>query len=314
VSDLRSMLFGSVRLFAPAGDGAAPATPAPGAAPADAAAAVTVPAVAGESPAGAAASPDVKPAESATPAPAATETPQSTPSLLETAPSAKAKADAADKPVETPVTTDTPAPAEVKKDEPKPDAAAAKPDDKAAPATDALAKDTPPAPRSYDAFKVPEGAKLDDEQVKKFTAVLDDDKLDHQGRAQNLIDMHVAELTRVAEQAAQHQRDVWNELNNGWKEDLRKDEVLGGNRLETSLGVAKAVIETFGGTAEQQKELIAHTSVNGMGNYPGFIRLLHNIGVALNVLEDGIVPGNAPSANSGKSRSERWYGKGGAAA
>jgi hypothetical protein len=112
----------------------------------------------------------------------------------------------------------------------------------------------------------------------------------------------------VIKQAETNQRDVWRKLNDTWKADFRKDEHLGGNRAETTLARAKAVIEEFGGNADQVRDLIAHTSNNGMGNYPGFIRLLNNIGEALNVFEDSDAPANPNPPKIAGSRSQRWYG------
>lgn len=194
-------------------------------------------------------------------------------------------------------------------DAPKDDAAkdAAKPADAPAPADgDALAEK--PQARTYEAFKVPDGVTLVDDKVKDFTTILDDGKLSPQERAQKLVDLYVDESKRLSSELAQHQRDVWNGLQTQWINDLRKDPELGGNRIETTLGIAKAVIEEFGGTQEQQAQLLAHTSANGMGNYAGFIRLLSNIGTRLNVIEDGMVPASPGRASTPQTRAARWYG------
>ncbi len=208
---------------------------------------------------------------------------------------------------------ETPAPAKPKADA-KPDAAKpaaeAKPaDDKApAPASEALAE-TPPA-HTYEAFKVPDGLKLDDERVKSFTSILDDAKLAPQERGQKLVDLFVSEVQNVQTARDQHQRDVWSKLQDSWKEELRTDPDVGGNRMMTSLGLSKWVIEQLGGTKRQQGELLAQLSYTGMGNNVGLVRLLNNVAEVLS--EGEVVPASPRPAKDSRSRSERWYGQNGA--
>ena len=245
-------------------------------------------------------------------APAQVEAPKevSAPSLLEAAAS-KPKADEAK--------AEPPAP-EVKTDEAdstkaegekKPEAKAdeVKKDETKDPEKDATVLPEPPAPVKYEAFKVPDGLKLDDKKLEAFTEVIGGAQV-KQEDAQKLIDLYVAEKQADYAAMQQEQRKVWNTLNDTWKSDLRKDPVLGGNRLETSLSMAKALIEEYGGSPEQVRELLAHTTNNGMGNFPGFIRLLHNAAVALNIFEDGIVAANPTAPKAQKSPGNRgWYGE-----
>lgn len=194
-------------------------------------------------------------------------------------------------------------------DKPKPES------DKPAAETDPAKKDAtaeaqPPAPIKYDAFKLPDGVKLDEERLSKFTEVAGKGQVT-QEVAQDLVNLHIEEMQRlekdIQQRATQNQQDVWKALNDGWKAELRKDERLGGNRIETNLSMAKAVLEEYGGTPEQVRDLLAHTKANGMGNYPGFIRLLVNIGEALNVFEEGSVAGDTRPPKAAGSRAERWY-------
>lgn len=297
-------------LFSPDADGADMAAAAGGAPPAVESAAPPV------ADAAAAAS-----ATEAAAAPAAETAPQSEPSLLESATGKKpeAAADGADKGTETPAPADAAKPdgdKDAKPDGDKKPEGEADPAKKDAAETDPAKKDAtaeaqPPAPIKYDAFKVPEGLALDQERVAKFAEIAGPAQVS-QEVAQQLLDLHVAEMQKfaqdVTDQAAKHQRETWNKLNDTWKTELRNDAELGGNRLETSLSMAKAVIEEYGGNADQVRDLLAHTSNNGMGNYPGFVRLLANIGQALNVFEDGIVPASPSPPNMPKSRGEKWYG------
>ncbi|MET4341951.1 hypothetical protein [Bradyrhizobium sp. RT9a] len=258
-------------------------------------------------------------------APAAGDAPKGEPTLLDGATGTKpeAKADAA-------TDKDSPAPAEAAKTDAKADDVKpeAKDDKSAADADKPKAEDVkdaakddpakkdataaePPAPIKYEAFKVPEGIKLDDERIGKFAEVAGAGQVS-QDVAQSLLELHVAEMQRFSEevvkQAEEHQRDVWSKLNDTWKTEARNDEQIGGNRLETALARGKAVLEEYGGTADQVRELIAHTSNNGMGNFPGFLRFLDNVAQALNVFEDSAVGANPNPPKPAKGPGQRgWY-------
>lgn len=271
------------------------------------------------------------PAAEAAPAPAAAEAPKGEPSLLEAATGTKPETAAADAPA---ADKDSPAPAEAatdakpegdkpKAEDDKSKAEGDKPkdgDDKSAAETDPANKDAtaaePPAPIKYEAFKLPEGLKLDDERIGKFTEIAGVAQVP-QDVAQQFMDLHVAEMQRfsqdVVKQAEQHQRDVWRKLNDTWKTEMRNDPEIGGNRLETSLSRAKAVIEEYlgpenGGSAEMVQDMIAHTTANGMGNFPPFVRLMNKIGEVLNIFEDSPVTANPTSPKPAKGPGQRgWY-------
>lgn len=307
---------------------AAPATDAAAsAAPAAEAAAAAAPAPGGSDGAVAPAG-EAKPADQAQPAPAeakadaAPAEPKSAPSLLETA-NSKPKDAPADKTADAKpeAAKDGTAPADAAKPDAtkdaktegdkKPDAKAAEAkkdeaDKKADPATEATAAAQPPAPIKYEPFKVPDGIKLDETRLSQFTEIAGAAQI-KQEDAQKFFDLHVSEMKNYATEVANEQRRVWDKLNDSWKNDFRKDEKLGGNRAETTLARAKAVVEEYGGTPDQVRDLLAHTTNNGMGNYPGFIRLLDNIAGALNVFEDSLVPANT-APKPGKSAGNRgWY-------
>lgn len=178
---------------------------------------------------------------------------------------------------------------------------------------DATAEAQPPAPVKYEAFKVPEGVKLDDERIGKFSEIAGAAQVP-QDVAQSLVDLHVSEMQRFAEETKraveQNQIDIWNRLNDTWKTDTRNDPQIGGARLETALSRGKALVEEYGGSPEQVRELLAHTRHNGMGNFPGFLRFLDNVAEALNVYED-LAPGpNAGAPKPQRSAGNRgWYDK-----
>ena len=245
---------------------------------------------------------------------------KSEPTLLESATGKpKPEAKAPDKATE--AKTEIPAPADAAKTEA--DKAAGETGEKpvkteaelraeadAAKATDPEKQDaTPPeapAPIKYEAFKIPDGVKLDDKKLTEFSELVGAAQLP-QEKAQALVDMYVNEMPRLVSELRAEQRKAWDTLNDTWKTELRNDPELGGNRLETSLSMAKAVIEEYLPPGEVG-EYLAHLKNNGMGNFKLHVKLLRNIGKALNVFEDGIVPANpqAPKAQKGPGN-RGWY-------
>lgn len=200
---------------------------------------------------------------------------------------------------EAPAKADTKAEAKAEGDKPKPDAAKAQePAKDAAKEGEKPAEPVAPVPVAYEAFKVSEHVKLDDARVKEFTDIIGPRQLPQED-AQKLVDLFDKSAQDLATHMRQEQRKTWNGLNDTWKTESRDDPEIGGNRFQTSLAMAKAVIEEFL-TPDQQKRYLGHLDLNGMSNFPEHIRLLAKIGEALNVFEDKIVAPNAPNPGVGK--------------
>lgn len=175
-------------------------------------------------------------------------------------------------------------------------------------ATAEKAAEPAPEPVKFEDFTLPEGVTLQDEALSAFKEVMGDQKLSRQEQAQKLVDLYVKDAQAMQQNALKAQQDHWRQLNDGWKNELRQDAELGGNRLTTTLSIAKAVVEEFGGSKQEQSELFNHFNANGMGNYKPFVKMMHNIGVALNVFEDKIVPAPPSSTSQPADRQSRWYG------
>ena len=159
-------------------------------------------------------------------------------------------------------------------------------------------------------FVLPDGMSIEAEAGNKFTTLMNNGELSAKDRAQGLLDLHRAEIERVHRQAADHQRTTWDNLNAGWRDQLRNDPIIGGNRLHTSLSKAKGMIEEHLSRADATA-LLKHVDANGMGNYSPFIRLLVSLADRMNVFEDGmmVAPPQAPPSRSRREPGNRgWYG------
>jgi hypothetical protein len=230
------------------------------------------------------AAPSSAPASSPVPEVAAADT-KPEPSLLSEADTGKREG-APEKPAETPPVEAKPPP---KPDEGKPKEAApedgkveAKPPEAAKPEA---AAETPPAPLpTYEAYKVPEGTKIDDNRLKEFNTILgeyENSPKDHaktQELGQRMLDLYHSEMSRVAGQVESYQRDVWNRLNEKRINELKSDPDVGGTRLDQKLGNAKYVLETLMGLSpNQQAKLLRKLDTGGVSNDVTFIRGMANL-------------------------------------
>ncbi len=247
-------------------------------------------------------------------APSATVT-VSTPSLISAA-DGKSKAEVT---TEAPKPSDTPAPAvdvkpDAKADTPPKKEEPAKPDDpgkteaKADAATDPAKEATaiaPPALVSLEDLKLPEGIKLADESSKAFLDTLNKPDVTPKDRAQGLIDLHIAEISRVAEDALKYQRKVWDDTNADWKRQTREEFP---NNLDTVTGRGKALVEEYAG--ERTGRILQFLDYTGAGNHPDVVWFFDLLARKLNIFEDGMMPSNPKPPTMPKGPGQRgWYDK-----
>lgn len=298
---------------APAAD-AAPAAPAAEAAPAAAApAAEAAPAATSPLATADAAKREGAPAPKADAAPAAKEIPakagEAPPPGGTEGDVAKPKDDAAAKP--------DAAAGDAKKDAKPGETAEAKPEgaDAAADKKPDAAAEAPPAPPpAYEPYKVPETLKLDETRLKEFNTILGEaeisGKADHaamQQLGQKIMDLYAGEVQRISQEVSKYQVDVWNRHLESEFNGLKSDPALGGNRIDTTLGNAKYVLEQFGGSKEEQDRFMATLDRSGVSSNRDFVALLNRMHERYR--EGEHVPPNLPSTKS-KDRAagqKGWY-------
>lgn len=161
----------------------------------------------------------------------------------------------------------------------------------------------PVQPLTYEAFKFPEGIKLDDAEVKGYTDIFGKHQIP-QPVVQELIDYHTAQLAESNRRQQTVQREVWNSTRQGWVNDFKASDI-GGNRAETTLAQAGGVMERYAGGPEQLKELRNVLTMTGAGDHPAVIRLLANVGKVLG--EGRPVPATHAKAAPTKSTARGRY-------
>lgn len=195
----------------------------------------------------------------------------------------------------------------------------AKPEEKKAESTESTettADQKPQAPPVYEAYKVPETFKLEKDQLDKFNGILGKAELagkaDHaamQALGQELVDFYQTEVSRIGQQVAKYQVDVWNRTVEQRVNDLKKDSELGGNRIETSLGNAKYALESLvpGFSKEDAAEWIKVADAGGVSHHRLTIKLLNKI-YEMFAEPEPVNEGLKPVNNQTKSPGQRgWY-------
>lgn len=203
---------------------------------------------------------------------------------------------------------------EAGKDAAKDKTAEGKPEgtDPAADNKDAAAETQPPAPPTYDAYTLPENFKLDDGKLSEFNTILGkaelSGKADHaamQALGQELVDFYAREVDRIGREVTKHQVDVWNRHCEQEFNVLKNDAELGGNRINTTLGNAKYVLEQFGGSKAEQDRLMASLDRSGISHNRDFVALLHRMFERYREPEP--VSPNLPSVAANQPGQRNWY-------
>jgi hypothetical protein len=167
--------------------------------------------------------------------------------------------------------------------------------------------EAPPAVAWTD-FTLPEGVKLDDTSVNTFKEVLGGE-LPPQERGQRLIDMHLQELQRRDQAASEHQIQVWNDTQAQWKDAVKSDPELGGNRFNTTIQTCISAVNRFGGNEQQRAELLQALDFTGAGNNPAIIRWVNNMASRL---AEGSPVTQTAAPKPPQTREQRRYNASGA--
>ena len=162
------------------------------------------------------------------------------------------------------------------------------------------------APEKYEDFKLPDGIKLNDEQLTKATELFKNLSLDQSG-AQSLIDFHTAELSRVAKATEDAGEASFRDTVEGWGAALKADPEIG-TKLATvkqNLGRAydvliNAVPEKAAETRALVNEFKTTLDLTGIGNHPAFVKVFNRF--AQMIIEPGHVRGQNPAPPPGSDR------------
>ena len=151
----------------------------------------------------------------------------------------------------------------------------------------------PPAaePIKYEAFTFPEGLEPG-EKLGEFTELAGAARVP-QETAQQLLDMHVAEIQRLREYESAEQHRVWNETRRNWRTEIMADEELGGSGFETNRATASRMLDLF--VPEDRRTAFNQALIaTGMTDHPEFFRFLVNIARKFDEPSPAPLPRNPP--------------------
>jgi hypothetical protein len=115
---------------------------------------------------------------------------------------------------------------------------------------------------------------VDDTTRDEFLAVMNNAELDAKGRAQALIDLQAKAMQAASEKNSQ----LWTDMQNKWVEQAKTEF---GPALDPALGNIAKLLDEYGGTPDQVKELRDVFTLTGAGNHPAMVRFLDNLGKPL---------------------------------
>lgn len=171
-----------------------------------------------------------------------------------------------------------------------------------------------PLPK-YEALKLPEGVKFDDNRIGDFDSLVgkfeNATHADHaavQAFRQELADFYVKEAQAANARMAELQRDQWSRTREAWKDEFRKDPAIGGNRQETTIARCGQMLEAYGAAVgmDRKAALIQAFGVTGMGDHPEMIRFVN---WAASKKTESAVPiaATTPKRPAAPSRAQRRY-------
>ena len=151
------------------------------------------------------------------------------------------------------------------------------------------------APETYETFSLPEGMEMNTAQLEVFLPLAKDLNLT-QEQAQKLVSLDAAQ--KVA--AAQAQQQATDDMLDGWRDETKADETLGGANLPQTLAHVNTFLNKFG-----TPELRQFLDESGAGNRLDVIRLFANAGKAMG--EDGVTGRGGLVAPAAKTHAQLLY-------
>lgn len=151
-------------------------------------------------------------------------------------------------------------------------------------------------PEKYE-FKFPEGMKVGDEVINKFTSVAKDLGMS-QENAQKLMDLA---MENAAAQLKSNV-DAWDAKRMEWVNELKSDKEFGGDKLPETITRAKRALSSF-----STPSFIDFLEVSGFGDNAELIKFLARVDKKIG--EDTIHNGNGSANSSSLSDAELIYGK-----
>jgi hypothetical protein len=127
---------------------------------------------------------------------------------------------------------------------------------------------------TYTDFELPEGFKLEGEQLNQFKEVLNKHHLSQEG-GQELLNLHTSLFQKYSENTLAEQHRVFGEMRKSWQAAVMADEQLGGSGHQTTMRAIARMRDLFV-PEKDRASFDEFLRITGAGDHPAFLRLLHN--------------------------------------
>ncbi len=142
------------------------------------------------------------------------------------------------------------------------------------------------APEKYEAFKLPEGIKLEGPQLEEATKLFRDLGLP-QTAAQQLVDYHAAQMKAITDATT----NTMTQMRSDWQAAVKADPEIGSKLPQVKVEVSRA-LDALGDPA-LVTQFKAAMDLTGVGDNPAFIKAFYRMAQAVN--EGKHVAGRGPS-------------------
>lgn len=129
-------------------------------------------------------------------------------------------------------------------------------------------KGTTETPGEFGEFSIPEGMVLDEGAMETFSPLAKEFGLT-QAQAQKLVDIY----SNANADAASAFSEKIDALQNGWIQEVREDEEIGGEKFDESVATARFFLNGYG-----DSKLIDILNETGLGSHPAIVKLFVNLG------------------------------------
>lgn len=167
-------------------------------------------------------------------------------------------------------------------------------------------------PPKFEAFKLPDGVKLEDKQVGEIHSMLGSfeiaSKASHeevQKFGQAIVEYGLGVVKEEVQKIQKSADEYWSKKTKEFREAFEKDPDIGGNRKETTTQAAREFISQHAGSPEKAAEIRKILYDHKLADHPAIIRLLANANLAR--AEGTPLPAQKATPQKA-SRYDRWYG------
>jgi hypothetical protein len=141
----------------------------------------------------------------------------------------------------------------------------------------------------------PDGLEINETLRDEALAIVNNRELSSKEQLQGLIDLQA----KLSNEASETISKTWETTQQTWKDEVKADPTIGGDKLQTTLAAVNKLVTEYG-----SNELFEVFALTGAGNNVHVIRFLNN--VASKLLEGGAVPASSPSNQAGDAASRMF--------